>query len=214
MAKEEYEMRYTCSQCGHSYSTTLYQSVDANERPDLKRKLLEGSLYETTCPHCGSVSFLLYSCLYMDSRRSFMIHLAQDEAGRHVFDDMPLSRFTLRIVQDWNDMREKVVLFDRGIDDRAVEIMKCIRIEQLRKKNPALTIESIYYQPQDGGKFIVLSPDTALATIRFDRGLYHAVQKQVLPQIDSTLASSRMIDADWAKRAFVPALSMLVTEAE
>ena len=143
-----------------------------------------------------------------------MIHLAQDEAGRHVFDDMPLSRFTLRIVQDWNDMREKVVLFDRGIDDRAVEIMKCIRMEQLRKKNPALTIESIYYQPQDGGKFIVLSPDTALATIRFDRELYHAVQKQVLPQIDSTLASSRMIDADWAKRAFVPALSMLVTEAE
>ncbi len=214
MTDEEYQMIYTCPQCGRSYPMTLYRSIDAKQRPDLKRKLLEGSLYEATCMNCGYISPLLYACIYIDPERHFMIHLAEDEAGMHVFEDMPLSSYHLRVVKDWNDMREKVVLFERGMDDRVVEIMKHIRMEQLQEKNPKLAIESIYYQPQDGGKFIVLGHDAALAAIRFDKGLYRAIYRQILPQIDPQLISCFLIDAAWARKAFIPGLSMLVKDTE
>lgn len=214
MADEEYKMIYTCPQCGCSYPVTLYRSIDVRQRPDLKRKLLEGSLYEAICTKCGYVSPLLYACIYIDASRHFMIHLADDEAGMHVFDQMPLSVYVLRIVKDWNDMREKIVLFDRGLDDRVVEIMKYIRRQQLQEKNPELAIESIYYQPQDGGKFIVLGRERAIATIRFDRALYRAVQKQVVSQMDLETTPAVLIDATWAKEVFIPGLSMLSKDTD
>ena len=179
MTDEDYQMISTCPQCGRSYPMTLYRSIDAKQRPDLKRKLLEGSLYEATCMNCGYISPLLYACIYIDPKRHFMIHLAEDEAGMHVFEDMPLSSYHLRVVKDWNDMREKVVLFERGMDDRVVEIMKHIRMEQLQEKNPKL-----------------------------------AIYRQILPQIDPQLISCFLIDAAWARKAFIPGLSMLVKDAE
>jgi len=42
----------TCPQCGQPFDAEIFLIVDASERPDLLKKIKNGTLHHLTCPHC------------------------------------------------------------------------------------------------------------------------------------------------------------------
>jgi CHAT domain-containing protein len=42
-----------CPHCGQPFEAEIWLTVDTNERPDLVKRIQEGTLHAVTCPHCG-----------------------------------------------------------------------------------------------------------------------------------------------------------------
>jgi len=146
------EIEVTCSSCGTSQVTTIWASVNATNDPELKAQLLKGELCTFTCRHCGEQDHIAHDLLYNDTERKFMVFLAysgRDENGRLLALPNPLqwarqvhsvySRFSpltdeqweahissykYRVVASYDELREKIRIFDDDLDDRHVEFVK------------------------------------------------------------------------------------------
>lgn len=53
--------------------------INAEVNPNLRLSVLDESLFDWTCPHCGYQAMLVYPCLYHDKGRRFMIYILPRE---------------------------------------------------------------------------------------------------------------------------------------
>ena len=59
MSKQR-KITYKCEFCGKPFDTTVYDSVNVDLDPELREKILNGSLFMHECPHCHKKNALLY----------------------------------------------------------------------------------------------------------------------------------------------------------
>ncbi|GIK56757.1 MAG: hypothetical protein HND44_19500 [Chloroflexi bacterium] len=69
----------TCPNCGAPYRAEVHQLVDARRTPELKQRLLNGSLNMAVCPNCGAGGQMSSILAYHDADHElFMIYLPQE----------------------------------------------------------------------------------------------------------------------------------------
>ena len=128
-------MKIHCIDCGLPFEAEVYNSVNAREHPELKEKVLDGSLFMETCPHCGRVNLLGQAFLYNDPDQRILLWLLPEENGTRDIeasirarlsdsDQSILAGYTTRIVRTAGDLMEKVKIFDSGLDDIVMELCK------------------------------------------------------------------------------------------
>ncbi len=121
-----------CPECGAISTATLWQSVNVTLNPELKEQVFSRELFEHTCPQCGETTHLFYPLLYHDQDRHLLIWmLPPDERGEVSLDPLSMNAqakifptYRLRLVASLNALLEKIMIFDAGLDDRAVELLK------------------------------------------------------------------------------------------
>jgi hypothetical protein len=131
----------TCPVCNHNSSAHLYISINATNDPQFKDALLSGQLLSFQCPDCGHEGRYMYPLLYNDMRRRFMVYLIP-QIDRFQLEDRALEDdyrnlkgIQKRIVADFNSMKEKIFVFESGLDDMAVELTKYAISEMVAKKH-------------------------------------------------------------------------------
>ena len=130
-----------CSKCGTQNRITVYRSINTSENPELKDRLKNGSLFIWECPRCGQKNLAKYETLYHDPASRLMIWLLPE-------GDLPESQmqaianhtkamgdYVLRRVKDTGTLIEKILIFDAGLDDMALEICKYVTKMELVSKN-------------------------------------------------------------------------------
>lgn len=65
--------KITCPNCKNEGGYTMWNSVNVDLNPELKLKVLDGSIFMWTCPHCGKEYKAPYPLLYHDMKNHFMI---------------------------------------------------------------------------------------------------------------------------------------------
>lgn len=132
-----------CPICKHSRETEAVRTVDADRDGTVQKKLEDGSLFAFDCPDCGFSMRLSYSFLYQDTKIREYIYVSEEKPGPDAasFDQICKNAMALtegrtedallRIVYSVRDLREKLALFEHGLDDRVVEICKGIALSQL-----------------------------------------------------------------------------------
>ena len=129
-----------CSACSQTFDAEVYTSINTADDPDLKDRVLDGSLFVRSCPHCGSPRLISSPVLYHDPSELLMIWLtdgAQERTAREIFISTPgLENYTGRLVDSVGDLIEKVKIFDAGLDDAAMEICKYVTRQELGKQLP------------------------------------------------------------------------------
>lgn len=144
-----------CPQCGTENQIDVFQSVNADRRPDLKRAILAGDFQTRSCNSCASVFRPDPDFNYLDGAAGIWVSarpieaLAQWDAEiLRAADDFALAygeragaaareigaNLKARLTFGWPAVREKIVIADAGLDDVAVEAMKLV-ILQARKGN-------------------------------------------------------------------------------
>ena len=119
-----------CPQCGAAVKTKLWPGVNAVEHPELRARVLDESLFDWSCPECGYAARFLYPFLYHDPNRKFMIFLSPNGDGCvcgpvDVDGEFPqLGGFLKRVVSSPEALKEKILIFEAGLDDFAVELVK------------------------------------------------------------------------------------------
>lgn len=169
-----------CCKCGGSNNLKIYRSINVSEDPELKARVMDGSLFVWKCPACGQANLARYETLYHDPEKKVMVwliptgELPESEmaaVGNHA---RAMGDYTLRRVSDVGSLMEKVLIFEAGLDDVVVEMCKYVtKVEMMAKAGEdkatqILNLPMHFYrlgETQDGSKFLTLSfPDNGRMT--------------------------------------------------
>ena len=140
----------SCPKCNHTGSAHLYISINATNDPQFRDDLLSGKLLDYTCPNCGYTGRYTYPLLYNDMKHRFMVYLIP-EIDRFQLEDRSLEDdyrnlkgIRKRLAADFNSLKEKIFIFESGLDDMAVELTKYAVSAMVAKKHDLSFISEGY----------------------------------------------------------------------
>ncbi|MCD8026813.1 MAG: CpXC domain-containing protein [Clostridiales bacterium] len=129
-----------CPMCGELSKAEIYTSINPTVNKGLRGKVLEDELFAWKCPLCGYNARLTYPVLYNDMKNRFMVYMIPKIdrfrlCDRELEDKYSnLRNINKRIVPDFNAFKEKIFIFESGLDDMAVELTKLAISQTVSKK--------------------------------------------------------------------------------
>ena len=120
-----------CPACNRSCSIVVWETVNVTLQPNLRTRVMDRSLHSAKCSHCSTLFEFFAELFYHDMNRKFMISLVKDEPGKpfivHPFSatmakQMP--EHILRFVTSYNQLVEKIQIFESGLNDWVIETLK------------------------------------------------------------------------------------------
>lgn len=125
-----------CPRCNAESSFSVWQSLNVTLNPAEKQSLMSGELLKFTCPSCGATMPVVYPLLYHDMERRLMLWMIPDNAdGTQAVPDAPapgeagggiVPGYVARVVSSPNELLEKILVFETGLDDLALEMFKIV----------------------------------------------------------------------------------------
>jgi hypothetical protein len=149
-----YSQQLACAGCGHRFEATFARGIHARRVPEVREQILRGELHAVRCPACNASIVAHREIAYTDFERFQWVQVetpdrlaswAQREAeALALFDRVmahgapaiaPLApRFAVRLVFDLDELRERLAIWDAGLDDAVVECVKLVCV----RERPAL----------------------------------------------------------------------------
>lgn len=142
------EKKVLCPECKLMSRQVIYPTINAKESVEQKEALLDGSLFLWQCPHCKSVLNLQYPFLYHDPDQQLMIYYSPNSQYNNISDNKMakeheiLKNSTKRVVSSLNDLKEKLLIFNKGLNDMYIEVAKLTISEVLEKQNYIKIVDS------------------------------------------------------------------------
>ncbi|HWF85229.1 MAG TPA: CpXC domain-containing protein [Vicinamibacterales bacterium] len=178
-----------CPECGTEQEVLVVESANVQRFPEFRTRLLDRTLMRFTCTRCARPFVIEHEMLYTDlERRQFFgvfprgaaAQFAQYEEWieatyRQAFlEEGPnvvrqaLNHCVRRVVFGYEQLREKVVCFDAGLDDRILEAVKVA----LGDTEPALGAR-LSLQSVAGGRLLLATESGAAVAV--DRDVYDGI---------------------------------------
>ncbi|HJJ42316.1 MAG TPA: CpXC domain-containing protein [Methanocorpusculum sp.] len=129
-----------CPKCGAEQMIHVVPSVNVTRDPDMREKVISGDLFMFTCDKCGFCGYAGFPFIYEDKETAggFLIYMEPDCEDRAVGIEAPdiadqiIYRDTpKRLVTNVNALKEKIFLFEEGLDDRVMELFKTLALTKL-----------------------------------------------------------------------------------
>jgi hypothetical protein len=148
--------------CGKEFLAPLARSVNAARSPQIREAILKGTFHSFTCPKCSERVTVERPFYYTDLSRHCLYHV-RPRGRRHEFKEtsrdldrvagffpaatLPDGKPTLRVLFGLDELREKLVAQDAGIDDRLLELLKVLLVYEhpflTRRARLRLSLESV-----------------------------------------------------------------------
>ena len=206
-----YNVEASCPSCGERFNTALWESLNADLNPAEKDLLLSGKFFLTVCPKCNTEHPFVYPILYHDMTNAAMVQLVlSDEnaenlmkqlkaaVASHMIGSMTVEGYKFRFVKDHNELREKAVIFDCGLDDRVIEMTKVHHRAMFSKAHPDIKLDNILFHKDTSCKFVFFVANGSIYTIDFDKLFYDEVVKIRRNVIDEKSKDCFCINQEWA----------------
>lgn len=192
-----------CSACGHQQSILDVRFVNAQKRPDLKKKILQGTLFPMRCKQCGAELEQAQHCVYIDPIRPLFLELcAEGDSLRlpELQESLRGIHAVFRLVRSAEEMQEKIRIFDSGLDDRVVEIIRMLMIAQLEDQTPGLMQAKPVFMVEGGEpELSCLCRDGSERICPITQALCRDIQRQYLTE-ETAQTKALVIDGAWGYR--------------
>ena len=192
-----------CPKCGKESKFVMWSSINTVLNPEMKKKVLTGEIFKFKCNKCGCEARINYSSLYHQMEDRIMIYYVQDEEDYEsackmfsvedmpeIFEDLMAEKYLYRIVTSPGKLREKIIIFDNGLDDRVIEIAK----EQ------GIKVKHIFFDVSSEGKYMFIifdeNGETKMASI--EKELLEKIREEVLKDSPDIREDRFDIDENWA----------------
>ncbi|MCD8180415.1 MAG: CpXC domain-containing protein [Firmicutes bacterium] len=133
-----------CPQCGQMSEVTVWNSITVKDSEDLKQDLLRGKINMFNCPSCSYRALMPTPMLYHDEEKRLMISFtpcSDPVLKQQLFDNMrkaskesgeleKMEGYNLRFVADYNELLEKILIFDNNMSDKTIEVIKLMILSQ------------------------------------------------------------------------------------
>ena len=193
-----------CPKCGHAHTWKKYVTINALEKMDMKKKVLKNEIYQFTCENCEFKAPLTYNSLYADPKKHLMIYLApvMDSSVEDRLEELNgLQKGGVkRLVDNINDLKEKIMIADNHLDDRVIELLKIAYISRIKKEMDDDTMQDILFD-YSGGQlwFLLFFEKKGIGKMPIDLEHYRQIERQYRVGIlDQSTDSFMKVDLEWA----------------
>ncbi|MCM1497850.1 MAG: CpXC domain-containing protein [Clostridium sp.] len=206
-----------CPECGRIIEFDVWESIEIPYDAEQKEKVLDNTFFRVSCHNCRISFPVAYPCVYNDLEQRYLIWIApkldeKEQAdilnhNRKLKSDAALrlaqNAYTFRIVRNSNELREKIRIFDEGLDDRLLETLKLVYVPSIRKEIGAETvITGLYFDkhPKSGEyQWVVLAAKREPLVGRIDMSIYEDMKEKMEAIIKEKTGEGLVrIDARWA----------------
>ncbi len=202
----------TCPKCGRDNEIKVYKTVNATTDPQFREQLLSGELLHFCCSDCGHEAQLKYPLLYNDMKNKFMVYYIPDVDREKLTDETlekeygSLEPITRRLVSSFNELKEKIHIFESGLDDRVIEVVKAALKDVVEKRTGEEVTGgyfSKYSAEEDRIGFTFFVGDEGEQFVQTTRLEIYEKSAGVARSADDAPAdrSFRRIGRDWARNA-------------
>jgi len=207
------ETTIECPSCGAEQKHTFWQSVNVTLDPELKEKLLDRTLMTFRCQKCGESAEVHHDLMYHDMEQNLMVFWGEQvpevpsQAGIDSAFSSMQATYAFRHVGSFNELMDKVLIWDAGLDDRAVEIFKVLLLQNLeesqRGDRPDLFFSEISSDSDAEAemRFVLLSESETLdVSVPFEEVFrsFEAEMCRDLPAAESERGKWLRVDRDYA----------------
>ena len=133
-----------CPKCSQMSDITVWTSITVKDSPDLKADLLKGKINIFRCPSCSHMGLMPSPMLYHDEDKRLMISFSPcsdpvlkeqlfeniERSSKESGELEKLEGYNLRFVTDYNELLEKILIFDNGLNDKPIEVLKLMILMQ------------------------------------------------------------------------------------
>ena len=202
----------TCPICRHEHSAPTVSVVDAGSEAEWTA-FQDGSLFRFSCPDCGYQMQMEYSFLCQDAAIRQYLYLSGERPGEaRSFEEIArrarnLARGNtadaiLRVVYSMDELKEKLRIFENGLDDRIVEVCKGFALSQFPASEECY-VQSAAYDVIGGQEVLRLkcSDETEQYVTAF-RELYEQIYQEYLDRCPPLRGERFLcVDLDYAAAA-------------
>ena len=197
-----------CPKCQNSNNVTIWGIVNRDVNTVTTNKIMNGTFFEHKCPTCGAVYQITYPTLYEDNTHKAIICFEQTDVGLSEATSAVLERrkklssdqhdYQIRIVSTPNAFREKARIFDKGLDDKIIEIMKIVLLEKLHQEHDTNGINEVLCWVEDDGTFSMEMFGKKYGKVTVNQDFYNYISEKCSVFINEQDFDDVLIDLDWA----------------
>lgn len=181
-----------CPQCGESQKYQLFSSINVRENPELKQKILEETLFDWRCKRCNYFAAMAYPFIYTDPVAGYVISTAPMGTNGEIEPTEAVKDYVKRSVKNLAELKEKILTFDAGYDDVAVELVKnalCGIIKNTYKVRRVHAYFSRINEKDGEMEFAIFLP-------RKTEPVYHSTKLDVYKQSQEVLRTLDFVDPE------------------
>lgn len=196
-----------CQNCGKENTVIMWSSLNGDLDPEAKQALINGTLFLFECKHCHHQANVVYApILYHDMKHEAMVwFVSQDsiDEAQEAFQSidgkgMGMQAYRKRIVTNPAALREKAIIFENGLDDRVIEIIKLIHLFRIWEDHPDAKIQEAFFMIRDE-KYVLAFFGEKTMVAEFDQDLYDKVSKEHVEAFCDANGEAMLIDRRWAQ---------------
>lgn len=201
--------KFNCPGCGAEINMDLHEFVDVTEDASYKEKILNGDFFLAECPACGGMTLAEYPVMYMDPSKKLTVYMAPG-AEDELLDQMNSLEIpeadidqeaVFRLVENSDELVEKILIADGGRDDRVIELYKAVLAENFRESMPGITADNmLYYTGEDGEFFFVFgmgNEEGEELTVDIDEEIYQDLAAGYMEALVVEPNKYARVNADW-----------------
>lgn len=182
-----------CPDCGEVFPYKFWEAIEVSSNPNLYSEIIKGNVWEGHCNKCEHTFRLDHDFLFYDLEKKIAIqycskaedvvkvnqHLSSEMTNRFI-PNMNEQGYVFRVVPTPTAMIDRIMVLDRGLDDRIVEIMKWGEIGVYFQNNPESMkrgdrIMKFFMRRNKEDMFLVYVNGNLVQQQKFDMGLYEYV---------------------------------------
>ena len=213
-----------CPKCEKEFDATIYTNINATTENGLAKRLRDGSLFLQYCPHCSQKINMEYSFIYHQVEDHLLVHYCVSDEDleraqksltqpsdeeKQMVNALMANDTMIRLVRSKAQLLEKVCIYDAGMDDRVIEIMKHMVAGSFLRDNPDKKISNICFnvytqsgqEIEVGKKFLEIYCDNnKVAQAEVTEELYRMVFDEFISAMPPLRADHNiMVTPGWAK---------------
>ncbi len=183
--------KLTCRACGAQFPVAYRKSVNLTENATVKYAILDGSYFKFTCPHCKQSALFCFRMAVYDTMKRYFIRSFDNlnsllaihnnhstlQGSHWGFPDEFLPLVRHRLAMGVDGLREKIRIFDEGLDDYPIECVKNVCLIQLKLIDK---VDAIYFAGLENDKlsFVYQTIDGNVSNCGVYKQLYDAIVAQ------------------------------------
>lgn len=199
-----------CPVCQAEVERDIVTKIDARHEPERKQDLLDGTLFNFECDECGAKRQIDHDFMYLDRDLKVVICLIpQLEDRKAEMEEIltqfmrqsteDLSQYSLRVVRTAPTLVEKATIFNDGLNDIVVEIVKLLTDGLFAKEHPDIEVRARYYYKHHGqSKLLYLTKNDQLL-VDFHQSLVDFAQDKYNKAVNEDYKGRFIVvDENWA----------------
>lgn len=135
-----FQADYVCEKCKHSQKVNIFPYINFAQNPEYYALVKDLSIFKVKCEECKTEKVIQFDTLIIDETHKYLLYLLTDRSLANRFkhqikyfveavlnkdDKYDFSEYKSRLVFSPNELVEKMAIFETGLNDEIIEIIKC-----------------------------------------------------------------------------------------